>query len=278
MDTGLVIMAAGMGSRFGGLKQAASVGPNGEMIIDYSVKDALKAGFNKFVFVIRKDIEKDFREACGKRIEKIADVSYVFQELDKLPNGFTLPGERTKPWGTGHAVLMAKDIVDYPFVVINADDFYGSSAYKSVRDCLVNESEMCMAGYKLYNTLSENGTVSRGVCESENGFLKSVTEHTDIPFNTDMPANTIVSMNFWGFKPEIFDVTEKLFVDFLTKNITEPKKEFYIPYVVDTMIHEMNYRFKIVDTDEKWYGITYKEDMPLIKKAISDMESRGLYS
>ncbi len=277
MDTGLVIMAAGMGSRFGGLKQAASVGPNGEMIIDYSVKDALKAGFNKFVFVIRKDIEKDFREACGKRIEKIADVSYVFQELDKLPNGFTLPGERTKPWGTGHAVLMAKDIVDYPFVVINADDFYGSSAYKSVRDCLVNESEMCMAGYKLYNTLSENGTVSRGVCESENGFLKSVTEHTDIPFNTDMPASTIVSMNFWGFKPEIFDVTEKLFVDFLTKNITEPKKEFYIPYVVDTMIHEMNYRFKIVDTDEKWYGITYKEDMPLIKKAISDMESRGLY-
>ena len=278
MDTGLVIMAAGMGSRFGGLKQAASVGPNGEMIIDYSVKDALKAGFNKFVFVIRKDIEKDFREACGKRIEKIADVSYVFQELDKLPNGFTLPGERTKPWGTGHAVLMAKDIVDYPFVVINADDFYGSSAYKSVRDCLVNESEMCMAGYKLYNTLSENGTVSRGVCESENGFLKSVTEHTDIPFNTDMPASTIVSMNFWGFKPEIFDVTEKLFVDFLTKNITEPKKEFYIPYVVDTMIHEMNYRFKIVDTDEKWYGITYKEDMPLIKKAISDMESQGLYN
>lgn len=278
MDTGLVIMAAGMGSRFGGLKQAASVGPNGEMIIDYSVKDALKAGFNKFVFVIRKDIEKDFREACGKRIEKIADVSYVFQELDKLPNGFTLPTERTKPWGTGHAVLMAKDAVDYPFVVINADDFYGSTVYKSVRDCLVNDSEMCMAGYKLSNTLSENGTVSRGVCESENGFLKSVTEHTDIPFNTDMPADTIVSMNFWGFKPEIFDITEKLFVDFLSKNITEPKKEFYIPYVVDTMIHEMNYRFKIVNTDEKWYGITYKEDMPLIKKAISDMESQGLYN
>ena len=278
MDTGLVIMAAGMGSRFGGLKQAASVGPNGEMIIDYSVKDALKAGFNKFVFVIRKDIEKDFREACGKRIEKIADVSYVFQELDKLPNGFTLPTERTKPWGTGHAVLMAKDAVDYPFVVINADDFYGRTVYKSVRDCLVNDSEMCMAGYKLSNTLSENGTVSRGVCESENGFLKSVTEHTDIPFNTDMPADTIVSMNFWGFKPEIFDITEKLFVDFLSKNITEPKKEFYIPYVVDTMIHEMNYRFKIVNTDEKWYGITYKEDMPLIKKAISDMESQGLYN
>ncbi len=277
MNTGLVIMAAGMGSRFGGLKQAASVGPNGEMIIDYSVKDALKAGFNKFVFVIRKDIEKDFREACGKRIEKIADVSYVYQELSALPSGFSVPDGRLKPWGTGHAVLMAKDTVDYPFVVINADDFYGQSVYKDVRDCLVNDSEMCMAGYKLCNTLSENGTVSRGVCEKENGFLKSVTEFTDIPYDTDMPSDTTVSMNFWGFKPEIFDITEKLFVDFLNKNITEPKKEFYIPYVVDTMINELGYRFKIVDTDEKWYGITYKEDLPLIQTAIKEMEAKGIY-
>ena len=277
MDTGLLIMAAGMGSRFGGLKQAASVGPSGEMIIDYSVKDALSAGFNKFVFVIRKDIEKDFREACGKRIEKIADVTYVFQELSDLPDGFTLPVGRAKPWGTGHAVLSAKKAINYPFVVINADDFYGPSVYKAIRDCLINESEMCMAGYKLKNTLSENGTVSRGVCEIENGFLKSVTEVTDIPFDTDLPKDTIVSMNFWGFKPEMLEITEKLFVDFLKKNINEPKKEFYIPFVADTMINEMGYNFKVVDTNEKWYGITYKEDLPLIKDAINKMTSQGLY-
>ncbi len=278
MDTGLLIMAAGMGSRFGGLKQAASVGPNGEMIIDYSVKDALKGGFNKFVFVIRKDIEKDFREACGKRIEKIADVSYVFQSLDDLPSGFSLPDGRLKPWGTGQAVLTAKNIIDYPFVVINADDFYGTSVYKDVRNCLVNESQMCMAGYKLRNTLSENGTVSRGVCKSDNGYLKSVTEVTDIPFDTDMSGDTTVSMNFWGFKPEIFDITEKLFVDFLKDNINEPKKEFYIPGVVDTMINKLGYNFKIVDTNEKWYGITYKEDLPLIRDAISKMTASGLYA
>ncbi len=277
MDTGLLIMAAGMGSRFGGLKQAASVGPGGEMIIDYSVKDALTAGFNKFVFVIRKDIEKDFRAACGKRIEKIADVTYVYQELDNLPDGYKLPPERVKPWGTGHAILSAKDIIDYPFVVINADDFYGQSVYKDVRDFLVTGSDMCMAGYKLKNTLSENGTVSRGICQTENGFLKSVTELTDIPFDTPIPADTIVSMNFWGFKPEIMGVIESEFIKFLESHITEPKKEFYIPGVVDTMINSMGYNFKIVDTNEKWYGITYKEDLPLIQNAIKRMTSEGLY-
>ena len=277
MDTVLLIMAAGMGSRFGGLKQAASVGPNGEMIIDYSVNDALKAGFNKIVIVIRKDIEKDFREACGKRIEKIADVSYVFQEMDNLPSGFTLPEGRIKPWGTGHAILSAKDVIDYPFVVINADDFYGQSVYKSVHDYLVSGSDMCMAGYKLGNTLSKNGTVSRGICETENGFLKSVTEATDIPFDTTIPKDTIVSMNFWGFKKEVMGILENQFNLFLKDNINEPKKEFFIPSVVDTMINELGYNFKVVDTDEKWYGITYREDLPLIKDAIDKLTKQGLY-
>lgn len=277
MNTGLLIMAAGMGSRFGGLKQAASVGPKGEMIIDYSVNDALNAGFNKFFIVIRKDIEKDFREACGKRIEKIADVSYVFQEMDNLPDGYTLPEGRLKPWGTGHAILSAKEVVDCPFAVINADDFYGQSVYKSIHDYLVTGSDMCMAGYKLGNTLSENGTVSRGVCETVDGYLKSVTEHTDIPFDTDLSKDTIVSMNLWGFKPEVMDVLDEQFKIFLKDNINEPKKEFFIPAVVDTMINKLSYKFKVVETDEKWYGITYKEDLPMIQNAIKTMTENGLY-
>lgn len=277
MKTSLLIMAAGMGSRFGGLKQAASVGPSGEMIIDYSVKDALSAGFDNIVMVIRKDIEKDFREACGKRIEKIADVKYVFQEMDTLPEGYTLPAGRLKPWGTGHAILCAKDAIDCPFAVINADDFYGQTVYKSVHDYLANGENMCMAGYKLGNTLSENGTVSRGVCETVDGYLKSVTEHTDIPFDTDIPKDTIVSMNFWGFKPEIMQILDDRFNMFLKDNINEPKKEFFIPSVVDTMINEMSYKFKVVETDEKWYGITYKEDLPVIKDAIAKMTQNGLY-
>lgn len=277
MNTGLLIMAAGMGSRFGGLKQAASVGPKGEMIIDYSVNDALNAGFNKFFIVIRKDIEKDFREACGKRIEKIADVSYVFQEMDNLPDGYTLPEGRLKPWGTGHAILSAKEVVDCPFAVINADDFYGQSVYKSIHDYLVTGNDMCMAGYKLGNTLSENGTVSRGVCETVDGYLKSVTEHTDIPFDTELSKDTIVSMNLWGFKPEVMDVLDEQFKIFLKDNINEPKKEFFIPAVVDTMINKLSYKFKVVETDEKWYGITYKEDLPMIQNAIKTMTENGLY-
>jgi len=277
MNTGLLIMAAGMGSRFGGLKQAASVGPNGEMIIDYSVNDALLAGFNKIVIVIRRDIEKDFREACGKRIEKNADVTYVFQDMNNLPDGYTLPEGRIKPWGTGHAILSAKDVIDYPFAVINADDFYGQSVFKDIHDYLLTDNGMCMAGYKLGNTLSEHGTVSRGICTTENGYLKSVTEMTDIPYNTDIPKDTIVSMNLWGFKAEVMNIIDEQFKIFLKDNINEPKKEFFIPAVVDTMINKMNYKFKVVDTDEKWYGITYKEDLPIIKAAIKELTDKGLY-
>ncbi len=277
MDYGLLIMAAGMGSRFGGLKQAAGVGPDGQMIIDYSVADAVKSGFNRIVIVIRKDIEKDFREACGKRIEKMADVTYVYQELDKLPNGFALPEDRTKPWGTGHAILCAKDAIDCPFAVINADDYYGSTAFKTMYDHLSISDEMCMVGYKLGNTLSKNGTVSRGVCERENGYLKKVTEMTSIPYDTDMPLDTIVSMNLWGFKKEILDVYEEEFVKFLEGSIDQPKSEFFIPMVVDKLICEKNEKFKVLETDEKWYGITYKDDLPEIKEAIKKYTEEGIY-
>lgn len=277
MDTGLLIMAAGMGSRFGGLKQAAGVGPEGQMIIDYSVHDALAAGFDKIVMVIRRDIEKDFREACGKRIEKIADVRYVYQDMDNLPEGFSVPDDRAKPWGTGHAVLCARKELDVPFAVINADDFYGASVYKDVHDFLVAETDICMAGYKLGNTLSENGTVCRGVCSTENGYLKSVTETLDIPFNTDIPLDTTVSMNLWGLRPEHLDIFEEEFVKFLNEKISMPKSEFYIPLVIDNLINERNYKVKVLDTDEKWYGITYKEDLPLIQSAIRKMTDAGLY-
>ena len=277
MNSGLLIMAAGMGSRFGGLKQAAPVGPNGEMIIDYSVNDALKAGFNKIVIVIRKDIEEDFRAACGKRIEKIADVSYVFQSMDDLPNGYKLPEGRLKPWGTGQAVLAAKKELNFPFAVINADDFYGQSVYKDIHDHLVTSDEMCMVGYKLGNTLSENGTVSRGICEIDGGYLKKVVECTDIPFDTDIPKDTVVSMNLWGFKESILNSFETEFESFLKENINEPKKEFFIPMVVDTLINRDNVKFRVLETNEKWYGITYKEDMPLIQDAIRKFTEQGLY-
>lgn len=277
MDTGLLIMAAGMGSRFGGLKQVAPVGPDGQMIIDYSVIDAVRAGFNKIVIVIRKDIEKDFREACGKRIEKQADVEYVFQSLDELPEGFSVPEGRTKPWGTGQAVLCAKKALNFPFAVINADDFYGPSVYKSIHTQLVNENDICMAGYKLGNTLSENGSVSRGVCEIAGGYLKNVTEMTDIPYDTDIPRDTIVSMNFWGFKEKVLDVFESEFVSFLSADDGSLKREFYIPSVVDTLINKLDYRCRVLETDEKWYGITYKEDLPLIRAAINKYTEEGIY-
>lgn len=277
MNSGLLIMAAGMGSRFGGLKQAAPVGPNGEMIIDYSVSDALKAGFNKIVIVIRKDIEEDFRAACGKRIEKIADVSYAFQSLEDLPEGFSLPEGRLKPWGTGQAVLAAKKELNFPFAVINADDFYGPSVYKDIHEHLMTSEDMCMVGYKLGNTLSENGTVSRGVCDTDGDYLKKVTECTDIPFDTDMPKDTVVSMNLWGFRENVLDSIESEFISFLKENINEPKKEFYIPSVVDTLINRDNKKCKVLKTDEKWYGITYKEDLPLIQSAIRKFTEQGLY-
>ena len=277
MNTELLIMAAGMGSRFGGLKQIEPIGPNGEMILDFSIYDAVKAGFNKAVFIIKKEIEKEFREVCGKRIEKMIDVDYAFQELDKLPAGYSVPEGRQKPWGTAHAVLCARDIVKSPFAVINADDFYGQTSYQLIHDELVKNENMCMVGYKLGNTITENGTVSRGVCEVENGFLKSVTEHTALDKNSVIPLDKIVSMNMWGLAPDIFPYMEKEFRLFLDERINEPKSECYLPSVVSKRIVEENKPVKVLETAEKWYGVTYREDMDSVREAMEKYINEGLY-
>lgn len=275
MSAELVIMAAGMGSRYGGLKQAAPAGPNGEMIIDFSVYDAVRAGFDRAVLIIRKDIEKDFRAACGKRIEKMIDTEYVYQEKDMLPNGFSLPEGREKPWGTGHAVWCARKAVKKPFLVINADDYYGQSIYKEMYDYLDNNTGMCMAGYRLKNTLSENGTVSRGICSVENGYLTGIKEMTDIPKDNGMPDDTVVSMNMWGLDTDIFPYLEKELGLFLEKNINEPKKEFLLPEVINSRMSEK--KVKVIFTSEQWYGMTYAEDMPTVRAAIKNMINKGLY-
>ncbi len=275
-DTTLLVMAAGMGSRFGGLKQMEPFGKNGETILDYSVFDALDAGFNKIVLVIKKSIEKDFREHVGKRLEAKADIEYVFQELDKLPKGFTVPDGRTKPWGTGHAVLCARDVVKTPFAAINADDFYGAGSYKPLHDCLASDGGMCMVGFRLGNTLSENGTVSRGVCDIDpaTGLLKSVTEMTSLDKNSGIPLDTTVSMNMWGFGVDFFDVLEEKFVKFLENNDNPLKGEFYLPFAVDELIHEKNQPVKVFTTEEKWYGVTYKEDKDDMLAAVKKLSGR----
>ncbi len=274
MNTELLIMAAGMGSRFGGLKQIEPIGPNGEIILDFSVYDAVEAGFNKAVIVIKKEIEKEFRIACGKRIEKMIDVEYVFQELDRLPAGFRLPAERTKPWGTGHAVLCAKDKITSPFAVINADDFYGQSSYQLIADWLKNRKEMCMVGYKLGNTLSENGKVSRGVCSVSDGYLTDIVEHTALDKDSGIPLDTIVSMNMWGLDPDIFPYLEKEFELFLKDNITVPKAEFFLPSVVNKRMRQENMPVRVLESPERWYGVTYREDMPCVQKAMCHIIAR----
>ena len=276
-DATLVVMAAGMGSRFGGLKQLEPIGPGGEVILDFSVFDAVKAGFNKVVFIIRRDIEKDFREMVGNRIEKKVATEYVFQDMDKLPEGFSVPDGRTKPWGTGHAVYCCKDVVKTPFALINADDYYGQSAFKTIYDELTSSETTCMVGYKLGNTLTENGTVARGVCDVENGILKGITEHTALDKNSGIPLDTTVSMNMWGLRPEIFSRVESDFEKFL-ENLENPlKSEFYIPFVIDRAIKENGEKVKVLTTDEKWYGVTYREDKEMVVEAIKKLFAEGLY-
>ncbi|MBE7023425.1 MAG: nucleotidyltransferase [Ruminococcaceae bacterium] len=275
--TTLVVMAAGMGSRFGGLKQIAPVGPNGEIILDFSVYDAAKAGFDKTVFIIRRDIEKDFREIAGKRIEKMIDVDYVFQDMDDLPKGFSVPDGRTKPWGTGHAVYCTRNTVDTPFALINADDYYGQKSYKILHDNLVANNENCMVGFSLGNTITENGTVSRGVCEVSDGFLTGVVEHTALDKNSGIPLDTIVSMNMWGLLPSVFDDIASDFVKFL-ENLDNPLKgEFFIPFVVDNMIKSKGEKVRVLETDEKWYGVTYKEDKETVVEAMKKLVKDGYY-
>lgn len=284
----LVVMAAGMGSRFGGLKQIEPIGKNGEILLDYSVYDAVKAGFNKVVFVIKHAIEADFKAVVGKRIEKMVKTEYVFQETDALPEGFVCPADRVKPWGTAHAVLCCKDVVKEPFAVINADDYYGKSAFIKTAEFLKNnDSDYCMTGFRLVNTLTENGYVSRGVCEIEKGELKSVTERTkimDCKYTEDdgeswtaLPPDTVVSMNLWGFMPDLFGYAERGFKEFLNNNINTPKSEYYLPSVVSGLIASGEKKVKVLIAEDKWYGVTYKEDKQMVCDAINKMAEDGLY-
>lgn len=287
-NTTLVVMAAGMGSRFGGLKQLEPIGPNGEVLLDYSVYDAKKTGFNKVVFVIKKAIEKDFREMVGKRIENKIDVDYAFQELDKLPSGFVVPAEREKPWGTGHAVLCCKEFVTQPFAAINADDFYGPSAYKQINSCLAKQNgKYCMVGFRLKNTLTDNGTVSRGVCETDAlNNLTNITEITNIKdcaYENEkgeiitLSPETVVSMNMWGFNTDFFGYLEDGFNKFLNEKISVPKSEFFLPFQVDELIKKGEKQVEVLVAEDKWYGMTYKEDTPIVKEAIAQMTKDGLY-
>ena len=260
-DITLVVMAAGMGSRFGGLKQIEPIGPKGEAILDFSVFDAVKAGFTKVVFVIKHAIEKDFKEFVGNRIEKKVKVEYVFQEIDKLPEGYTCPETREKPWGTAHAILCCKDVVKEPFAVVNADDYYGRSAFVKMAEFLKSDSDdYAMVGFRLVNTLTENGYVSRGVCEIENGELKSVTERTkimDCKFTEDdgatwtqLPEDTVVSMNLWGFRPDVFGYIETGFKKFLDEKIDVPKSEYYLPTVVSERIERKEKSVKVLIAED----------------------------
>lgn len=295
----LVIMAAGLGSRFGGgIKQLESVGPNGEIIMDYSIHDAIEAGFNKIVFIIRKDIEQDFRVKIGARIEVLCEklnveVQYAYQELSDLPEGFSLPTERTKPWGTGHAVLCAKDQIKEPFVVINADDYYGKEAYKMVHDFLLNytaerPTEFCMAGFVLANTLSDNGGVTRGVCQvGEDGYLQNVTETYRIQKTTDgaesngvaVDVNSTVSMNMWGLTPEFIGILEDGFNSFLNNlEGNELKGEYLLPTYIGQLLQEQKVSVKVLRSEDRWFGLTYKEDAASVKDSFCQLIADGVYS
>lgn len=299
-DTTLVIMAAGIGSRFGGgIKQLEPVGPNGEIIMDYSIYDALEAGFNKIVFIIRKDLEKDFKEIIGNRIEKLVHVEYAFQELEDLPEGYTVPEGRKKPWGTGQAVLSIKGLVNEPFAVINADDYYGKDAFRKIHDYMVNEMDegretydMCMAGFILANTLSDNGTVTRGVCQvGGDGMLEDVTETYNIERAgdglraEDKDGNPVsvsldqhVSMNMWGLPAAFLSELEQGFPKFLD-GIKEGdiKSEYLLPAVIDQLIKAGRATVKVLETRDKWFGATYKEDKQAVVDAISGLVARGVY-
>lgn len=295
MEPTLVILAAGMGSRFGGLKQITAVDDHGHAIIDFSLFDAYRAGFRKVAFIIKHEIEEDFKAAVGRRMEKYFEVEYVFQHLDKLPEGYAVPEGRVKPWGTGHAVLCAKDQVNGPFAVINADDFYGPSAYQTVYDFLTAErpaNEHAMVAYQLRNTVTEHGTVARGICQVENGFLTDVVERTKIKKDGENAAFTEdgetwipvsgeaqVSMNFWGFGPSMMEELERRFPSWLDENLPKnPEKcEYFLPFVANALIKENEGSVRVLDCHETWHGITYREDMPDVVNYIASLRERGVY-
>lgn len=299
--TTLVIMAAGIGSRFGGgIKQLTSFGPNGEIIMDYSIYDAMEAGFNKVVFVIRRELEKDFKEIIGKRIEKIIEVEYAFQELTDLPEGIAFPEGRTKPWGTGQAILACKGLVQESFAVINADDYYGKEAFRLVHDYLVNADaetkkrfSFCMAGFILKNTLSDNGGVTRGIClMDENQNLTGVKETRNIVKTPEgaavleedgsrraLDADHLVSMNFWGFTPDFIEELEKGFAKFLTElpEGKELKAEYLLPTIVDQLIREDRVDLTVLKSRDKWFGVTYREDVPSVIADFKKLLEEGVY-
>ena len=325
--TSLVIMAAGIGSRFGqGIKQLTSFGPSGEIIMDYSIYDALKAGFDRIVFVIRKDLEKDFREVIGDRIAAHAEVAYVFQEKDDLPDGFILPADRKKPWGTGQAILACRDVVKEPFCVINADDYYGRQAFESIHSWLVEEHgaedaghaglrsedaglgsedaghsvekpavlHMCMAGFVLRNTLSENGGVTRGLCSvDEEGHLTAISETKNLIRYQEgagikledgsvrtVDPETAVSMNMWGFGREFLDVLGSGFTEFLKEHIgtdDENKAEYLLPTIVGDLLADKKALVSVLPTNDRWFGVTYQEDVDGVKKSIADLVEQGVY-
>lgn len=296
MKPTLFVLAAGMGSRYGGLKQLDGVGPNGETIMDYSIFDAIRGGFGKIVFVIRKDFEEDFRKKIISKYENHIPVEVVFQSIDKLPEGFTCPAERVKPWGTNHAVLMGKEVIREPFAVINADDFYGRDSFAVIGKFLSELPEgakntYCMVGFRVGNTLSESGTVARGICSTdENRHLTTVVERTEIMRINGVVSykdengewvgiedNTPVSMNMWGFTPDYFNYSEEYFIDFLKENIDKPKAEYYIPLMVNKLINDGTATVEVLDTTSRWFGVTYAADRQGVVDKLQALADSGEY-
>lgn len=297
MKPTLLILAAGMGSRYGGLKQVDPIGPNGEAIIDYSIYDAIRAGYGKVVFVIRESFADAFKESFDEKLKGKIETEYVFQEMNNfVPDSIEVSAERKKPWGTGHAVLVAKDVVNEPFVVVNADDYYGPNAYQMTPEFLNSVSDSrkpiyCMVGYGLKNTLSEHGFVSRGVCETDgDGFLETVIERTHIEKkgnkiisqidennSMELSGNEVVSMNVWGFTPSFFEYLERYFHSFIKANADNPKGEFYIPFVVNDLIEKQEIKLKVLESKDGWFGVTYKEDKELAIQNIKALISNGIY-
>ncbi len=293
MKPTLLVLAAGMGSRYGGLKQLDGVGPAGQTIMDYSIYDAIQAGFGKVVFVIRKDFEKDFNDKILSKYKGHIPVEVAFQSIDDLPQGYSVPEGRVKPWGTGHAIRAARDVVNEPFVVINADDFYGRDAFEVIAKQLSGQADgYSMVGFRIGNTMTENGSVSRGVCTvDEQGNLISVVERTAIAYDADhnikfkdengdeqsLEPNVPVSMNFWGFGPDLFGYLESQFTDFIKARGNEMKSEFYIPTVVSTLIDEGSKQVKVLDTESQWFGVTYPEDRPTVVANLAKLHADGAY-